>query len=94
MAKVTIAGKEFETIDMPTQNTRILMVRGEKGSVGCGYFDVQAANRVGDSLAIATGVQSIDQLLAAKIVRLSDQARTSGALEGITAKEALLLMNP
>ena len=69
------------------------MVRGENGAVGCGYFDVQAANRVGDSLAIASGVKTIDQLLAATVIRLSDKARAAGVIEGMTAEAALILMN-
>ncbi|MCA1963686.1 MAG: YunC family protein [Prosthecobacter sp.] len=38
-------------------------------------------------------MKTIDDLLAAPIVRLSERARAAGVVEGMTGREALLRLN-
>lgn len=90
MAALTLDGINFESVHVPTEKTHILLVKAAGGFVGCGYFDVAVANRVGDAVAIVTGVKAIDELLAAPIVRLSDKARELGVAEGMSGREALM----
>lgn len=90
MAALILDGTTFESVHVPTEKTNILLVRAAGGFVGCGYFDVGVANRVGDAVAIVTGVKTIDELLAAPIVRLSDKARELGVAEGMSGREALM----
>ncbi len=92
MADLNIDGVTFETVHVPTEKTNILLVKAAGGFVGCGYFDVGVANRVGDAVAIVTGVKTIDEVLAAPVVRLSDKAREAGVAEGMTGREAVLLL--
>lgn len=92
MADLTLGGTTFESVHVPTAKTNILLVKAAGGFVGCGYFDVGVANRVGDAVAIVTGVKTIDELLAAQIVRLSDRARDAGVIEGMSGREALMLL--
>lgn len=92
MADLIIDGITFESVHIPTQKTCILLVKSAGGFVGCGYFDVAVANRVGDAAAIVTGVKTIEEVLAAPIVRLSDKAREAGVTEGMTGREAALLL--
>lgn len=92
MANLTLDGVSFETTHIPTAQTNILLVKGALGFVGCGYFDVAVANKVGDAAAIVTGVKTIDEVLAAPVVRLSDKARELGVTEGMTGREAALLL--
>jgi uncharacterized protein YunC (DUF1805 family) len=93
MAALTLDGSTFDAIHIPTEKTNILLVKAAGGFVGCGYFDVAVADRVGDAAAIVTGVKTIDDLLAAPIVRLSERARAAGVVEGMTGREALLRLN-
>lgn len=93
MAALTLDGTMFESVHVPTEKTNILLVKAAGGFVGCGYFDVAVANRVGDAVAIVTGVKTIDDLLAAPIVRLSDKARDLGVAEGMSGREALKRLN-
>ncbi|MFN0075978.1 MAG: YunC family protein [Prosthecobacter sp.] len=92
MADLILDGITFESVHIPTAKTNILLVKAASGFVGCGYFDVTVANRVGDAVAIVTGVKDIDQLLAAPIVRLSDRARELGVTEGMSGRDALKLL--
>jgi len=93
MAALTLDGIIYEAVHIPTEKTNILLVQAAGGFVGCGYFDVNVANRVGDAVAIVTGVKTIDDLLAASIVRLSDRAREAGVTEGMNARDALKLLH-
>ncbi|HYF36341.1 MAG TPA: DUF1805 domain-containing protein [Prosthecobacter sp.] len=93
MANLILDGLSFETTHIRTQQTNILLVQAPGGFVGCGYFDIGVANRVGDAAAIVTGVKTIDEVLAAPVVRLSDKAREAGVTEGMTGREAAILLH-
>ena len=92
MASVTLDGIPFECVHVPTHKTNILLIKAAGGFLGCGYFDVNAANRVGDAAAIVTGVKTIEQMLTAAVARTSDRAREAGVKEGMSGREALLLL--
>lgn len=93
MAALNLDGNTYETVHIPTEKTNILLVKAADGFLGCGYFDVNVANRVGDAVAIVTGVKTIDEVLAAPVVRLSDRAREAGITEGMSGRDALKLLN-
>ncbi len=92
MADVTIDGQTYEFIHIPTKNTGILIIKTPNGFLGCGYLDVQVANRVGDAAAIVTGVASAQQMLDAKVVRMSEKAKELGVQEGMTGLDAIRLL--
>ncbi len=86
-------GKEFTAYSIPTSNTHVLIIGAEKGFIGCGYLNIEVANKVGDVCAIVTGVKTPDDMLDAKVVAVSTAAAQLGIKAGITGKEALLLMS-
>lgn len=92
MNHCTVDGIEFECVQVATERTTILLIKAAGGFLGCGYFDVSVANRVGDAAAIVTGVKTIEEMLSAPIVRLSDRAQEAGVSEGMTGREALLIL--
>jgi uncharacterized protein YunC (DUF1805 family) len=53
----------------------LLLIKGEKGYLGCGYFSLDAANNVGDALAIVRGVFSFDDMLDAEVKEVSQKAK-------------------
>lgn len=64
------------------------------GIVGCGIYDVGVADEFGMAFALAKGspgcplVQPED-LLEARIVKVSQKAREMGVFEGMTGREAV-----
>ena len=86
-------GKEFMAYSIPTTNTNVLMIGAENGFLGCGYFNIEIANKVNDVCAIVTGVKTPDDMLDAKVVAVSTAASQMGIELGMTGKEALLLMS-
>jgi len=85
-------GNEFTAYSIPTTNTNILIIGAEKGFLGCGYLKVEIANKVNDVCAIVTGVKTPDDMLTAKVIAVSDAAAELGVKEGMSGKEALVLM--
>lgn len=88
-----IEQNEFTAYSIPTTNTSILIIGAEKGFIGCGYLNVEVANKVNDVCAIVTGVKSPEDMLSAKVVAVSLAAAKLGVTEEMTGKEALLLMS-
>lgn len=87
-----IDGIEFKTAALPTANSIILLVQGEKANLGCGYFSMAAAEKMKDRFAIVRGVRTIEEVLAAPVAECSPEAALCGVVPGMTGKDALLLM--
>ena len=86
-------GNEFTAYSIPTTNTNVLIIGAEKGFLGCGYLNVEVANKVNDVCAIVTGVKTPDDMLETKVVAVSNAAAELGIKEGMSGKEALVLMS-
>jgi uncharacterized protein YunC (DUF1805 family) len=90
MEKIVIDGKEFTGWRIPTESATILLIKGLYGFIGCGYFDIETANKLNEHVAIVTGVKSFDDMLKAEVVKCSDAATAVGVKKGMSGKEVLL----
>ena len=92
MENIVIDGKVFSGIAAATPHTKVLLLIGKRGLLGCGYFSTATADKVGDALAVVTGVGGFDDMLAAQVKTVSAAAEALGVRVGMTGREALLLM--
>ena len=67
----------------------LLIIQVKQGYVMCGYLNMAAANKLGDKAGRVTGVKTFEDVLNAKIVEVSDQARQQGLNEGMSGKDFL-----
>ena len=67
----------------------LLIARGTKGMLACGYVNPATCEKTGEACAIVTGVRSFDDMLDAKIVAVSEKARALGVEIGRPGREAL-----
>jgi uncharacterized protein YunC (DUF1805 family) len=67
----------------------LLLVRGTRGVLACGYLNVETFNKTGEVAAIVTGVRSFEDMLSAKVVSVSDAAKAIGIHAGMTGAEVL-----
>jgi uncharacterized protein YunC (DUF1805 family) len=67
----------------------LLLIQTKKGYVMCGYLNMVAANKLGDIAGKVTGVKTLDDVLNASIIEVSENAKKIGLSEGITAREFL-----
>lgn len=89
MEIVTVDGVDFQGLRVETAKAVLLMLQAEKGFLGCGYFNVDTADKLGEAVAVVTGVSSYDDMLGAKVIRVSRQAAAMGISEGMSGREAL-----
>ncbi|MBN2013590.1 MAG: DUF1805 domain-containing protein [Candidatus Altiarchaeota archaeon] len=80
-------------IRIELQNANLLLITAERGYVMCGYLDIKAAEKLGDSACIVTGVKTFDDVLESRIVGVSSKARELGIREGMSGREALSLLS-
>lgn len=92
MEKIVIDGRNFDGVAVATANTKVLLIRGGRGLLGCGYFSLATAEKVGDALAVVSGVGSFDDMLSAQVRGVSPAAAELGVRCGMSGREALLLM--
>jgi uncharacterized protein YunC (DUF1805 family) len=67
----------------------LVMIRADKGFAMCGYLNIESVNKAGEVAVRVTGVKSFDDVLNARVINISDEARKLGIIDGMTAREAL-----
>ena len=90
MDTITIDNLAFSAATVPFEHAKLLVITAPNGALGCGYISLEAAEKFGDALAIVTGVACYDDMLQAKVARLSSAAAARGLAVGMTGREALL----
>ena len=68
---------------------KILLIKGNKGALGCGYINLAAAEKFGHALAIVSGVADYNDMLAAEVKAVSPSAAALGVTIGMSGKDAL-----
>ena len=92
MDSVRLDGSTLDAITFATQNTKILVIRAARGLLGCGYISTDTAAKVGDALAVVSGVSGYDDMLRASVKAVSPAAEALGVRPGMTGRDALLKM--
>jgi uncharacterized protein YunC (DUF1805 family) len=70
-------------------NAPLLIIRTDTGYLMCGYLNMTTANSLGDIAGKVTGVRTVEDMLAARITEVSEQANRHGLTTGITGREFL-----
>ena len=90
--QVTIDGKTCWYVEFATPKTKLLVIRGEKGILGCGYFNMNVAEKIDEALAIVRGVQSVEDMLEGEVKKASPAAQALGVNPGMTGRQAMQIM--
>ena len=90
---VTIEGEKFRGDIIPLPHASLLLLQAKNGMLGCGSFNLETAEKLGDALAVVTGVSTYEEMLASEVRKVSSAAAALGVRVGQSGKEALLLMN-
>ena len=69
MDKVKIGTMEFRADCVPVCGAKLLVIQGQHGMLGCGYFNLATADKLGHALAIVSGVSCYDVMLLNSIQR-------------------------
>jgi uncharacterized protein YunC (DUF1805 family) len=67
----------------------LLLIKGAKGILACGYLNIETFNKTGEIAAIVTGVKTHEDMAKAKVIAVSHAARAAGIEVGMTGEDAL-----
>ncbi len=87
--QINLEGGNGLGLKMDMEHAPLLVIRAGCGFVMCGYLNMEVANKLGDVAVRVTGVKSFDEVLSAKVVDISEQAKKRGITDGMTARAAL-----
>ncbi len=86
---INIHGKTFETLKIDLDPAPLILIKGQKGFLMCGYLNMEAADKLGAVAASTSGVKTVQDLLTKQISKISVKAKELGVREGMTGEEAL-----
>jgi uncharacterized protein YunC (DUF1805 family) len=89
MEEIIIDGQSFAGWLIPTANANLLVIKGGRGMLACGYLKIETAEKLGDALAVVTGVKTFDDMLNAKVAQVSSAAARLGVEVGMSGRDAL-----
>ena len=69
----------------------LLIQRGSRGFLACGYINVETTNKTSEACAVVRGVNDFDDMLKAAVVAVAEEAQKLGVQVGMTGSEALEL---
>ncbi len=89
--KIEIDGKFFQAMKstLPENAPPLLLIKGAKGYVMCGYLNIEAAEKFGSAAAIVSGVKTFDDVLNASIQAATTKAKQLGLEPGKVVKDVI-----
>ncbi len=88
--KFKFDGKSFQGVKSTIPGgPPLLLIKGEKGFVMCGYLSAEVAERVGLAAAIVSGVKSFEDVLNAEVKVATSKAKELGVEPGMVVKEVI-----
>ncbi len=87
-------GEETATglhVELP-ESPPLLLIIGQTGFVGCGFINIDAAEKLNVAAAIVTGVRTFEDVLNAEVQKVTSQAQTKGVKAGMKGRQAVKLL--
>lgn len=82
-------GLSKEKIDLTLP---LLIIKGSKGFLACGYISVETCNKTNEACAIVSGVKTHDDMLEAEVKAVSKKAEKLGIQAGMKGSEVVELL--
>lgn len=88
--KFEFDGKSFHGVKSTLPNLPpLLLIKGEKGFVMCGYLNLESTQKLGGVAVIVSGVNTFEEMLNSKIKAATKKALKLGLKPGIIVKEVI-----
>ena len=79
-------------VELKLLNKKLIVFRGSKGYIMCGYLNLKVAEKFRDCAAKITGVSSIREALRARMHSCTRSAKRLGIYKGQPVKDALAII--
>lgn len=81
--KFVIQGKTFQGMKSTLPDVApLLLIKGDKGFVMCGFLNMEAAERLGAAAAMVSGVKTFEDVLNAEVKAATTKAKELGVQVG------------
>lgn len=88
--KICVGGGVFQGLKVELKNLPpLLLIEGEKGFVMCGYLNIDAAESLGATAAVVSGVKSFEDVLNAGIKFSTTKAKDLGLEPGSIVRDVI-----
>ncbi len=88
--KLVVDGKTFHGMKSTLPELPpLLLIKGEKGFIMCGYLNIEVAEKLGAAAATVSGVNSFTDVLNAEIKTATSKAKKLGVEPGKTVKNVI-----
>ncbi len=90
---LNIAGRSLTGMEIELPNApNLVLLRGEKGFVMCGYLNIDVCEKLGIIAAMVSGVKTVEDLLDAQIKASTTKAKELGIVPGKKVREIIDLI--
>jgi uncharacterized protein YunC (DUF1805 family) len=90
--KIKVGRKHVEGLLMRMGHKNLIILKGSRGYIMCGYLNLNVARKCQDVAIKVTGVSSIDDVLRTKVHSCTPQARRCGIHPGQTVRSVLVII--
>ncbi len=90
--KIKVGKKTAEAMLFSLAGKNLIVLKGPRGYIMCGYLNMKAAERFKDVAAKITGVSTISEALKATVTSCTSHARRLGIHKGQSIKEVLKII--
>ncbi len=89
---VKIGSKSYTYLKVEMGAAPLVMLKGEKGFVMCGYLNLEAAEKLKDIAVRVTGIKDLESLLNAKVAGRTTGAKGLGIKEGDRVSDIVYML--
>ena len=90
--KIKVGKKYVQALAFSLTTKTLVVIRGKKGYIMCGYLNMSVACRFKEAAIKITGVATIGDALGAKVCALTPQARKLGVYKNQPVKDVLAII--
>ena len=88
--QIFVEGKPFQALKVELKNLPpLLLIEGANGFVMCGYLNIDAAESLGATAAVVSGVKSFEDVLDAEIKTSTTKAKALGLEPGRVVRDVI-----
>ena len=85
--KYEVNGKMCDAVKVDMYGLSLMIIKGARGFLACGYINIAAAEKFNQAGAIVGGVKNYGDMIKAKVSAVSPLARSMGVSEGMSGLE-------
>jgi len=87
--RIDVNGKTAFGLKLELDPAPVLLIRAKNGLIGCGFFNIEVADKLGVPFVIISGVKNISDMLEKKPTAISKKAQEMGITKDMTGREII-----